>query len=131
MQACSEDIKDILLSESALDLVFGTNLFIGREPSTPNNCVTIYDNPGDSPVITLQNDVALYKPSVQVVVRNVAYLIGYNLIHSIFLALHGRNNEVWNSTTYCSIVAVNDPFLLEWDSNGRAKFVCNFSIIRR
>jgi hypothetical protein len=131
MQSVSEDLKDILLSESSLALTFGVDLFIGQTPAKPNNCVTIFDNPGVGPVATLLNDTALYFPSFQISVRNDSYLVGYNLIFAIMVLLHGRQNEVWNGTKYCSIVSVTDPFSLGYDVNGRVSFVCNFNVIRR
>ena len=43
MNSPSEDIKDILVADTGLSLVFATDLFIGVEPTLPKNCVTIFD----------------------------------------------------------------------------------------
>ncbi len=46
MNIPSKDIKDMLEASSALNLVFGTNLFIGQLPDKPRNCVSIVDTSG-------------------------------------------------------------------------------------
>lgn len=130
MNPSSEDIKDILEYESSLGLVFGTNLFIGREPVTPIDCVTIYDTYGSAPDISL-NYENNYNPSVQIRVRNVDYLTGWALIENISTMLHGRAHETWNSTYYNVILCSSGPALLDWDKNNRPRFIINFNIKRR
>lgn len=130
MLSTSEDIKDMLESESSLGLTFQTDLFVGREPSKPDNCVTIFDTPGYPPMLTLGNDSQYYYPSVQIRVRNRDYQDGYALISSIVALLHGKHHEVWNNTHYSVIACVSEPFLLDWQEHN-ARFVCNFNIQRR
>ena len=131
MNPASKDICDILESDSALGLVFATNLFIGREPATPDNCVIVFDIPGESPLLNLDGSGDYYYPGVQVRVRDNDYLTGWDLIHNILVLLHGIHNEVWNGTTYELIEAVDDPFLLDWDENNRARFIVDFKIQRK
>ena len=131
MNSVAEDLKDILEAESALNLELGVNLFIGREPSQPDNCVIIFDGIGAPPELTLENDVEVYYPSVQIRVRNFSYTTAYTTSYDIMRVLHGRYNEDWNGTKYLSIVCVVEPFLMDWDGNERARFVCNFNIMRR
>lgn len=131
MQATSEDIKSILTdSSSALNLVFGVSLFIGKEPTTPNNTVTIFDTGGQPPGLTLDQKVYEH-PAIQIRVRNISYMVGWGLISSIQDTLHGRAQETWNGTLYSLIYAVSNPMFLDWDDNGRARFVVNFNIDRR
>lgn len=130
MNAPSVDIKDILLDDSSLGLTFGTDLFIGKEPSTPNNTVTIYDTPGGPDQLLLSSEKYEY-PSIQIRVRNTNYLDGWSLISLIKNALHGRANETWNSTLYTVIYCLNGPAMLDWDDNGRVRFVVNFNLQRR
>jgi len=106
-------------------------LFVGREPATPDNCVVVFDIPGSSPLLTLERGEAYYYPGVQVRVRNINYLTGWALIHDIQALLHGVHGEIWNSTTYDLIKAMNNPFLLDWDENDRARFICDFNISRK
>lgn len=48
MNAPSVDIKDMLEAESSLGLTFTSDLFVGHEPNTPDETVTIFDTPGVS-----------------------------------------------------------------------------------
>jgi hypothetical protein len=132
MNATSEDVKDMLLSESSLGLEFADNLFIGKEPVTPKNVVTIFDTYGRPPQLTLEGQGAnYYYPSVQIRVRNSNYRTGWNLINSIMSVLHGRANETWNGTLYTVIYCSSGPALLDWDDNGLVRFIINFNLQRR
>ena len=130
MNSQSEDVKDMLEAESDLDLTFATNLFIGKEEKNPDNCVTIFDTPGFPPALGLTSQGYEY-PSIQIRVRNRSYTTGWNLIEKIKTALHGRAQETWNSTLYSVIYATHSPALLDWDDNGRVRFIINFNIQRR
>lgn len=135
MNIPSEDIKDMLVADAALSLVFDpdatNNLFIGREPTLPKNCVTIYDTPGRAPQLTLAGKGEDYfYPSIQIRVRNASYTVGLKLAQDIRTSLHGRaesRNETLYSVIYCS----SGPALLDWDENNRARFIVNFDIQRR
>lgn len=132
MNASSVDIKDIL-AESSLGLTFADNLFIGREPAKPNDCVTIFDTPGFPPLLTLDEGGDYYYPSVQIRVRNTDYRNGWDLIHKIMILLHGRANELSPDGTilYTGIYCSSGPALLDWDDNNRVRFIVNFNMQRR
>lgn len=129
MNASSVDIKNILVA-SSLGLVFPTNLFIGREPETPNNCTTIFDTPGYAPMKTFDGSTYSY-PSVQIRVRNTSYLDAWDLINDIKLLLHNKGQETWGGTLYSAIFCSIEPALLDFDQNNRARFVTTFDIQRR
>jgi hypothetical protein len=132
MNPASEDIKDILEAESSLGLALGTDLFIGKEPADPNNCVTIFDTPGLPPQLTLAGKGEDYfYPSIQVRVRNTNYLTAYSLADSIRDVLHGLAHETWNGTLYILIQCTQGPALLDWDENNRCRFIINFNVQRR
>jgi hypothetical protein len=135
MNAPSVDIKDILEakddSSGSYDLTFGTNLFIGKEPATPKNCVTIYDTPGFAPYLGVDGSTGYEYPSIQIRVRNTSYVSGWNMINDIKSHLHGIKQTTWNGTLYSVIICSSDPALLDWDDNGNARFICNFNIQRR
>jgi hypothetical protein len=130
MNAPSVDIADMLEAQSVLGLTLGTNLFIGREPITPANTVTIFDTYGQAPQLNL-TDQGYEFPSVQIRVRNTEYVAGWDMIESIKGILHGIGNETWNSTYYSVIYCAYGPGLLDWDENSRARFIINFNINRR
>ena len=131
MNPASVDIKDMLEGESSLGLIFATDLFVGKEPSEPSNCVTIFDTPGYPDILTLEGDGELYSPSIQIRVRNTSYLTGWDLANDIRAVLHGKIGETWNGSEYDFIKCTGGPFLLDWDENDRARFVINLEMKRR
>lgn len=131
MNPASVDIKDLVEADSGLGLTFATDLFIGREPAAPDNCVTIFDTPGGSPMQTFKQGEDYYYPSIQIRVRNTNYLTGWDLINDIKVLLHNRAQETVNGTLYSVIICTQEPALLDWDENDRARFVTSFDLQRR
>ena len=130
MNAVSEDIKDMLIDESTLGLGFTTNLFIGNEPISPDNCVTLYDTPSFPAETTLDRQ-RIYNSSFQVRVRNNSYPLGMTLARNIMDYLHARAQETWNGTLYTVIEASGEPAMMAWDGNKRAIIILNFNVKRR
>jgi len=129
----SVDIKDILLINEAspLDsLEFATNLFIGNEPSKPDTCVTIFDTPGFAPDKHFDPTDRYYRPSIQIRVRSKDYVTAYTLVNAIKMALHNLHLAI-NDTVYTAIYCSQEPALLDWDQNGRCRWVCSFDMQRR
>ena len=106
MNSASKDICSILTNNSLLGLTFATNLFIGREPATPDNCVIVFDIPGEGPLLTLDKAEGYYYSACQIRVRNNDYQTGWALIQAIQVLLHGIYGEVWNGATYLLIKAI-------------------------
>lgn len=131
MNMPSEDLKDMIEADSTLGLTFALDLFIGKEPATPDNCVTIFDVGGYPPALTLDGSGNYYYPSIQIQVRNRSYTEGLELIQDIIRSLHGRHGETWNGTLYTAIVCQNDPGVLDWDESNRVRFVSTFNLQRR
>ena len=130
MNSAVQDIKDMLVAES-LGLIFGTNLFVGKEPDHPDECATLFETAGLPPQLTFDASERYERPSFQVRVRSNSYLTGWSLIHNIMCALHGRAQETWNGTLYSVIYCSSGPAMLDWDQNGRVRFVINFNLQRR
>lgn len=130
MNAPSEDIKDALVADSSLNLTFGTNLFIGKEPALPKNCVTLFDSGMFPPQLNLVDQGYEYQ-SVQIRVRNAHYQTGWALIQDIKDLLHGAAQQTWNGTLYSVIYCSSGPALLDWDDNGNVRFIINFNLQRR
>ena len=134
MNAPSYDIVEMIESygeSSGIDLTYGTNLFIGKEPATPKECVTVFDYGGFPPELTFDGASGYEFPSVQIRLRGTKYTTGWNLINSIKDALHGQSHTTVNSTLYTVINCSSGPALLDWDDNGLPRFVCSFNIQRR
>jgi len=132
MNAPSRDIKDMLVADSSTNLTFGRggNTFLNKEPVEPDDCVTIFDSYGYSPQLTMDNARYEY-PSVQIRVRNRKQDEGWEQVEEIVTSLHGRNHETWNGALYTVIRVSGSPALLDWDDNGRCRFVINFNLQRR
>jgi hypothetical protein len=130
MNAVTEDIKDILVSEGSLGLTFKTNLFIGREPDKPADCVTLFDTTSNVQ-LTLDKESSYYYPAIQVRVRNCSYVVAEQLARDIVDALGEHSQETWNDTLYTLIRCASGPAFLAWDENNRAKFIINFNVQRR
>lgn len=132
MNSASEDIKKILVEDSSLGLIFGTDLFKAREPKKPDNCVTIFDTSTQAPQLTMAGKGEDYEyTSVQIRIRNLKFVTGWNLAEAIKTSLHGTAQETVNGTLYSVIYCSSGPALLDWDENNRARIIINFNIQRR
>ena len=129
MNAASIDIKDSL-EDAGLGLIYKKNLFIGKQPASPDDCVTVIDTPSFTPDNTLDN-VRYYRSSVMVQVRNNGYTAGMVVARNVMDWLHGRANSTWNSTLYTVIQATGEPAPLAWDENDRTIIIINFNLQRR
>ena len=79
----ADDVAKYLATLVPLGLVFATNLFVGKEPKSPANCVTLYDTGGPTPKQDYSGSLFISVPSVQIRVRNTAFLTGDILINDI------------------------------------------------
>ena len=129
MNPPSEDIKDILLLNSSLGLVFNDNLYVGKEPTKPRDCMTIFDSGVFGQNLGL-TEYGYERQSVQIRVRNMDYLTGWGVVQGIKEYLHGGTFEI-NGTVYTVIYCSSGPALLDWDDNGNVRFVVNFDMQRR
>lgn len=131
MNPSSVDIKTIILTESTLGLTFASNLFIAKEPDSPDTCVTIFDTTGFAPMLTSNAAERYDYPGVQIRVRSRDYLEGWGLIKDINDLLHGRANEEWGNTMYTLIKCAGEPAAVGWDEKDRCVFSVNYNIQRR
>lgn len=128
MNPASVDIKDYLIT-AGIDLTFATNLFIGMEPKSPDDCATIFDTPGFGRDLFYDKAIMYHRPSVQVRVRNKSYTAGWAVIQKITNALH---NEVFtiNGMRYTMVKCTIEPAILDYDENDRPRFVTTFDLQR-
>ena len=131
MNPLSIDVKDMLEAESELGLTFRVNLFIAKEPESPDACVTIFDTGGPRPQVTFEQGENYYYESVQIRIRDNSFQDAMSLARSIMEELHVKNNETWNGAKYTLLQAITAPALLDWDDNERARIVINFDAQRR
>lgn len=134
MNATCKDIAEFLNDYLPLGLTLGTDLFYSRMPDNPSNCVAIFDNPGDPPMLTLKKATSAYFfSSMNVRVRNIDYDAGWALMSNILTYLHGLNQQNCpdDSSYYGVIKAMNDPQVLYWDKNDRVIFFTHFDVQRK
>lgn len=129
MNSSAYDIRDMLVA-AGLSLVKGTSIFLAQEPTNPDNTVTVFDTPGLPNDLTLDKEEKYERPSVQIRVRNNNYQTGWALANNIKNTLHGRANETWGAAYYSLIEVVSDPSMLDYDNNGRPRFILNISLQR-
>lgn len=130
MNPPSDDIKDILVTED-LDLVAGTNLFVGKEPANPPNTVTIFDSPGGGPGRTYNRLEKYEYRAVNIRVRNASYQLGMKQAQDIVNALEGLSNIETDKALYTRIEVIDGPGLVGYDDNGRPWITFNLEIQRR
>lgn len=132
MNSPAYDIADYLSEISSLALTKGTDVFVGTEPTSPDDCVTVYDTNTGAPGLTTDPDETRVEyPSIQVRVRNNAYDSCWSLADEIKNTLHGLNKLIQNETTYLGMWCASGPFNMGKDGNNRTIFVVNFDIVRQ
>lgn len=134
MNSVAEDVANMLVAESSLDLVLGTNLHIYREPAMPNNTVTIFEVPGMSPIglLTSNEDTKHYeRPAIQIRIRNIEPQAAFELAYTLQNTLHARVQETWGDYVYTVIYSTSNPTMLDWDASNRVRIVLNFNVQRR
>jgi len=119
------------LDTQQVSLVLGTNLFLGRMPDTPDECVVLYEYGGSAPDNTMGAGLpVLQNPAVQIAVRAVLYASAETLINLCWITLEGITDMSLSGTRYNRVTAIQSPFLLERDSQDRVIFVQNFNVTR-
>jgi hypothetical protein len=117
-------------SDSGLGLVLGADLFIGREPTKPDEVVVIFDTPSYPPAMSISGEEHYVYSSLQIRVRGNEYLATYNIAENIKNYLHGRANFQLGGVLYTNILCTTPPALLDWD-NGKVRIIINLDLQRR
>lgn len=130
MKALSEVMKDLLVAANVgveadqSGSVWG--IFRGVEPDMPDNCITLYDTPGDAPNPLLRLD----NPRVQVRVRSFDYDEAYAKGEEIKSKLLGLPSQTIDGIIYVGIWIVIDNSFVLTDDKGRALFTTTYRAIR-
>ena len=131
-----DDIADYLTSQGGSGVgTLGTDLFKGFMPDTPDIAVAIYETGGLEPeraMTSAAGQVVVERPRVQVVARAQAYdyQVARTRIHNAFVLLEGMAARSINGTAYKYGSAVQSPFPMGRDSDGRVLICCNFDIVK-
>lgn len=102
-----------------------TDIFIGKLPATPDNCVALFGLPGQ--VIGDAREVAsLHFPRVQAIIRNESYDLASNKMEAVRTALHNKYGLDWTSWRVMRMHAEQEGGPIGQDDQGRFEFSINF-----
>ncbi len=109
----------------------GTDLFLGLLPPTPDNCVCIAEYGGMAPEHDMGTLALRYEfPRVQVLVRNTSYATGMLKARDIMGDMAAVANSTMSGVNYFGIDAIQSPFFLNKDDNGRWVCACNYQVFK-
>jgi len=128
MRPCLQDIAEILETNSIG--VLGVDIFVSKEPNSPDDCITLYTF-GGLPDQCFTS-VSTEQVNFQVRVRNKNYIDGYTMLDSVRALLEKQTYTLINSpdTTDYRIYAIGLPIDLQRDTTNRPIVVMDFGCIR-
>lgn len=101
------------------------DIFVGKQPADPDNCISIIGQPG-----VRQPDVSipdLMFPRFQVLVRDVDFEAGSTKLRGVRTALHDKIAMSLPNFFCFSISADQEGFPIGEDDKGRPEFSINFA----
>lgn len=129
MKPVAEDIVGLLDGE--LSLVFAENLFVNKEPISPDETVTLYSTSG-SPTELTYDKAVIKNDNIQVRIRHSDSRLGWRLAIDIHDLLNGMSNvSLVDSGFLLNLLCISGPFQLKYDEKGRIIVVINFEVKRR
>ena len=110
--------------------------FMGDAAPTPDTIVTLYETGGSGPVhvFTTGGQTRWYEqPTLQALSRSTSYRTARNNAEIVFTKLDGTANTLLPTSTgifYLSIDAIQSPFSIGRDENGRHLVSVNFTVVK-
>lgn len=123
------DIDDYLTSGG----VTTPAIFRGKQPTSPDRVVTIYETGGLSPVHGMgasPGTALVEQPEIQVVARSDTYSTARSDADDCFGLLDGLYDRTINGTRYLYIEALHSPFMLDRDDQDRPRISCRYRIVK-
>lgn len=134
MKPCSEHMKDLLV-EKGVGKFAATGeaqwgIFVGSEPSQPDNVITVYDVPG---VVqkTMSEPNHFFQSGFQVRVRSRDYLTAHAKTEECRKALDRIGKFEKDGIWYDNVTMDDEPLPLGEDNNNRRIFVVNGTAYRQ
>jgi hypothetical protein len=121
------DLRDYLSSGQ------GETVIAGRMPPMPDRVIGVLETGGLPSVHAMADgpgQALLEYPRVQVVSRATTYQTAAQMAANVHHLLDGFRARTINGTAYEWIEAVQQPFLLDEDVNGRTVIACNYQIAK-
>ena len=120
MSSPADDIADLL------EEVGFQNVFVSREPSSPDETITLYDTPGGSP---LDYSLDFRQPNIQVRIRAIDYKDAFTNQGLVFNFLTSTEKQTSNFR-YVGFELVGDFSSLGRDEKDRVVTVSNYRVLR-
>jgi hypothetical protein len=121
---------DLLTDIQTLLTSVTSNVYRDSQPSTPDNCITLYNNGGYESVHTMGTQAPVFeRPTIQVRVRHTTRATAMTWLTSIKNALDGKSNTTINGNRYLMISQFGDIVTIGRDDNRRHQFTLNFEIM--
>lgn len=122
------------LSTGGLGTV-GVDLFLGYMPETPDAVLALYETGGLGPVRAMRSSPGqpvAERPRLQVVARAAEhdYAAARLKVQQAYAKLEGAGDLTLGGVRYLWIGAVQSPFLMGRDSQGRVMVACNFDVVK-
>lgn len=129
--ALLDEIGDYLSSQGVGTV--GTTLFLGQMPDTPDAAVAVLEYGGVEPVRTMSSSPAYERPRIQITARAATYPVARSKAQQAWNALDGIGNRNLGSpgVRYVFIEALQSPFSIGSDQNGRARSAFNCQIMKQ
>lgn len=117
-----------LIAESGQG-TYGADLFVGRLPSAPDNCVGVTTYQGLAPqYVHERGDPLIDRASFQVLIRSqrqLGLLAAESKAYAIWTHLASVANRTVGSTHFLAILPYQSPFEIPSDDNERFLYVFN------
>jgi len=125
------DVALMLADDSGLALTLGTELFVHREPASPDAAVTVFDVAGFDP--DGRSEYEYERPVVNIRVRgvrNTGAQTAYATAKAIWDVLRLVTAESWGNSTYIAIWPTSSIQLVTYDEVDRPVYLLSFRIHR-
>lgn len=128
-----DDLADYMSSQGLGTT--GTNLFKGIMPDTPDACVAVFETGGLPSVHAMASAVGqavVERPRIQVLCRAAQYdyATARTKAHDVYKLLDGLPARDINGTAYKWVAAIQSPFYMGSDANGRPLIATNYEITK-
>lgn len=109
----------------------GTNLFYNWLPSEPGTAASIIETGGLAPAYTFAGDLPKFENQrVQVMCRSTSSTRARANMNDAWFQLQEVANETLSSRSWLRVAAVQSPFSVGQDEQGRWLFAANFDCVR-
>jgi hypothetical protein len=108
--------------------VFAQTLHVSREPTSPDNVVTLYDTGGSNPLYS--DHAELREQNIQVRVRNTSYPNAYTKMQEVVRLFQGQEPFTQGVHDYAGVWQIGDILSIGRDDNDRVLLTGNFRVVR-